>query len=237
MKTYVLLLADEFENIRKVCLNNYNLDPAHYYSAPGLAWDGMLKMTNVRLEHMQDKDMHVIVDKSIRGGMCYFSHKHAIANNPLLGYSYDASRPNSFILYLDMNNLYGCTMCEPLLEKNFDLLLEDQIVNFDVNTILDDSPAGYILEVDLDYPIYLYDVHSDFPLGLQSLKVNQDDLSPYTKSSASKLGIKPGKCNKLIANLRSKERYALHNRNLKLYIRLGMAVTKIHRIISFTQSR
>ena len=85
LKTNVLLLADVFKNFRKVCLNNYHLDPVHYYSASGLAWDGMLKMANVRLKLMQAKDMHVIVDKSIRGGMCCISHKHAIANNSLLG--------------------------------------------------------------------------------------------------------------------------------------------------------
>ena len=236
LKTDVLLLADVFENFRKVCLRNYHLDPAHYYSAPGLAWDGMLKMTNVRLELMQDRDMHVIIDKSVRGGMCCISHKHSIANNPSLGDSYDASKPNSFIVYLDMNNLYGTAMCESLPEKDFDFLLDDQIANFDVNSIPNDSTTGYILEVDMDYPNLLHDVHSDFPLCPQAFAVNPDDLSPYTKSLASKLDIKPGKCNKLISDLRSKQRYALHYRNLKLYMRLGMVATKIHLIISFTQS-
>ena len=194
----------------KVCLKNYRLDPAHYYSAPGLAWDGMLKMTNVRLELMQDKDIHVIIDKSVRGGMCCISHKHAIANNPLLDDSYDASKPNSFIIYLDMNNLYGTAMCEPLPEKDFDFLPVEQIANFDVNSIPDDSPTGYILEVDVDYPNHLHDMHSDFPLCPQALVVNPYDLSPYMKFLASKLNIRPGKCNKLISDLRSKKRYALH---------------------------
>ena len=237
LKTDVLLLADVFENFRKVCLRNYHLDPAHYYSAPGLAWDGMLKMINVRLELMQDRDMHVLLDKSVSGGMCCISHKHAIANNPSLGDSYDASKPNSFIVYLDMNNLYGTAMCEALPEKDFDFLLDDQIANFDVNSIPDDSTTGYILEVDMDYPNHLHDGHSDFPLCSQAFAVNPVDLYPYTKSLASKLDIKPGKCNKLISDIRSKQRYALHYRNLKLYMRLGMVVAKIHRIISFTQSR
>ena len=237
LKTDVLLLADVFENFRKVCLKNYHLDPAHYYSSPSLAWDAMLKMTNVSLELMQDRDMHVIIDKSARGGMCCISHKHATANNPLLTDSYDPSKPNSYIIYLDMNNLYGIAMCEPLLEKDFNFLPDDQIINFDVHTIPDDSPIGYILEVDIDYPSHLHDMHSDFPLCPQALVVNPNKLSPYTKSLANKLDIKPSKCNKLISNLHSKERYALHYKNMKLYTRLGMVVTKIHRIISFTQSR
>ena len=194
-------------------------------------------MTNVRLELMQDRDMHVLIDKSVRGGMCCISHKHAIANNPSLGDSYDASKPNSFIVYLDLNNLYGTAMCESLPEKDFDFLLDDQIANFDVSSIADDSTSGYILEVDMDYPNHLHYVHSDFPLCPHAFAVNPNYLSPYTKSLASKLDIKPGKCNKLISNLRSKQRYALHYRNLKLYMRLSMVVAKIHRIISFTQSR
>ena len=89
LKTDVLLLTDVFENFRKVRLKNYYLDPAHYYSSPGLAWDAMLKMTNVRLELMPDRNMHVIIDKSVRGGICCISHKNAIANNLLLNDSYD----------------------------------------------------------------------------------------------------------------------------------------------------
>jgi len=66
LKTDVLILADVFEAFRKTCLRDYKLDPAHYYSAPGLAWDAMLKMTKVELELMQDREMHDIVDKGIR---------------------------------------------------------------------------------------------------------------------------------------------------------------------------
>ena len=123
--------------------------------------------------------------------------------------------------------------CASLFQKDFDFLLDDQIANFDVNSIPDDSPTGKILEIDLEYPSHLHDVHSDFPLCPQAIMILPDDLSPYTKCLASKLNIKPGKCNKLIYDLRGKERYALHYRNLKLYTRLGMIVTKIHRIISF----
>ena len=129
---------------------------------------------------MQDRDMHVIIDKSVRGGMCCISHKHAIAINPSLGDSYNASKPNSFIVYLDMNNLYGTAMCVSLLEKNFDFLLDDLIANFDVNLIPDDSTTGYILEVDMDYPNHLHDVHCDFPFCPPAFVVNPDDLSPYT---------------------------------------------------------
>ena len=59
----VLLLTDVFENFRDICIRNYNLDPAHYYTAPGLAWDATLKVTNVELELLSDMDMLLMVEK------------------------------------------------------------------------------------------------------------------------------------------------------------------------------
>jgi hypothetical protein len=145
--TDVLILADVFENFRSICLANYKLDPLHYYSSPGLAWDAMLKKTGVRLELMQDREMHDIIDKSIRGGISCISHKHAVANNPHIPESYNAALPSSYIMYLDANNLYGCAMSQPLPEKEFDFLLEEQIESFDFMSVPDDAPEGYILEV------------------------------------------------------------------------------------------
>lgn len=128
-------------------------------------------------------------------------------------------------------------MVEPLPEKNFDFLTEEQVSSFDVTKIPDDGPEGYILEVDLDYPERLHNAHSDYPLAPESTAINPDELSPYTKLLAEKLNVKPSGCKKLISNLKSKERYAVHYRTLKLYLELGMTLSKIHRIISFSQSR
>ena len=65
----VLLLADVFENFRDICIKNYNLDPAHYYTAPGFAWDATLELTEVKLELLSDPDMLLMVEKGIRGGV------------------------------------------------------------------------------------------------------------------------------------------------------------------------
>jgi hypothetical protein len=93
-----------------------------------------------------------------------------------------------------------------------------------------------MLQVDIEYPEELHDSHNDYPLCPEALTVQPDELSPYTKALADKLVITSGSCQKLICNLKTKHRYAVHYRNLKLYVRLGMKVTKIHRVISFTQS-
>jgi hypothetical protein len=90
----------------------------------------------------------------------------------------------------------------------------------------------------LDYPSHIHNLHSDYPLAPESAVIDPADLSPYTQSLADKLGISStGGCRKLVATLKPKRRYAVHYRNLKLYVQLGMVVTKIHRVISFKQSR
>ena len=128
-------------------------------------------------------------------------------------------------------------MCESLPEKEFDFMTEEQLATFDFLSVPDDAPEGYILEVDLECPADLHDAHSDYPLCPESTIIRPEDLSPYTVSLAEKLGVKTSGCRKLVGTLKRKERYTLHYRNLKLYVRLGMRLTKIHRAISFTQSR
>ena len=107
--TDVLLLADVFENFCTICLTSYGLDPAHYYTSPGLAWDAMLKMTGVELELLTDPDMHLFIEEGIRGGVSMICKKHSVANNPYIE-GYDASKPSIFLSYLDCTNLYGHSM-------------------------------------------------------------------------------------------------------------------------------
>ena len=71
----VLLLADVFENFRDICIKNYNFDPAHYYTSPGLAWDAALKVTEVKLELLSNMDMLLMVEKGIRGGVSMISNR------------------------------------------------------------------------------------------------------------------------------------------------------------------
>ena len=72
----VLLLADVYEKFRNICIKNYKLDPAHYYTAPGLVWDAALKVTKVKLELLSDIDMLLMVEKGIRGGVYMISNHY-----------------------------------------------------------------------------------------------------------------------------------------------------------------
>ena len=104
--TDTLLLADVFENFRKVCQERYGLDPAHYYSAPGLSWDALLKKTGAELELLTDMDMHLMIERGMRGGISMASKRYAKANNPKVQ-DYDPEKQTNYITYLDANNLYG----------------------------------------------------------------------------------------------------------------------------------
>ena len=230
LKSDILLLADVFENFRKTCLQYYKLDPCHYFSSPGLSWDAMLKMTDIKLELITDIDMYQFIEKGMRGGISYIANRYGKANNKYMK-NYDEKAPSKYIMYLDANNLYGWAMSQALPTGNFKWLSPKQIEK--INLYTDDSKKGLILEVDFEYPQELHDLHNDYPL---KVKVAQDMLSDYCKKIADKFNISSGLVHKLIPTLNDKEKYVLHYRNLQLYLSLGLKLKKIHRVLEFEQS-
>ena len=133
-----------------------------------------------------------------------------------------------------MNNFYGWAMSKYLSYKGFKWLKNfDQ---FDVISINEKNPIGYLLEVDLEYPDKLHELHNDYPLAPEKHAVSSDMLSKYCKKIADKYEIKVGYVKKLIPNLGTKTNYVVHYNNLQLYLPLGMKLTKIHRVLEFKQS-
>ena len=94
------------KNFRNKCIEIYELDPAHFLSAPGLAWQACLKKTGIRLELLIDVDLLLMVEKGIRGEICHVVYRYAKANNKYMK-NYDKNKESVHILYLDANNLYG----------------------------------------------------------------------------------------------------------------------------------
>ena len=232
LKKYVLLLADVFEKFIDTCLKFYKLDPCHYFSSPGLSWDAMLKMTGVRLEKIVDIDIYLSIEKALRRGISYITKRYSEANNKYMK-NHDPKKPSKFITYLDMNDLYSWAMSDYLPYGWFKWL--KNIDKFDVNSISEKRPTGYILNVDLKYPDELHVLPNDYPLAPEKLAITYGMLSDYCKKSADEYEIKVGEVKKLIPNLSNKTNYAIHYRILQLYLSLGMKLAKIHRVIIFKQ--
>ena len=228
LKSDVLFLADVFENFRATCLKHYNLDPAHYYTSPGLAWDACLKETGQKLQLLHDYDMLMMFENGIRGGISHISKRYAEANNPYMN-NYDPDKPTSYIQYLDANNLYGWAMSQALPTGKFkwmkDLTVKSVIKILGKEQAREqkqggfggkNSPQGFIFEVDLEYPKELWKSHNDYPLAPERVEVD---------------GVE-----KLICHFKSRRNYVVHFVNLRQYLEMGMILTAVHRGISFNQS-
>ena len=130
------------ENIRGKCIKIYELDPAHFLSAPGLAWQACLKKTGVNLELLTDIDMLLMAEEGIRGGICQAIHRYAKANNKYMN-NYDKSIESSYLMYLDANNLYGWAMSQKLPVNGFKWIedlseFNERFIKFIMKIVIED---------------------------------------------------------------------------------------------------
>ena len=167
-------------------------------------WDAMLKMTGIKLEKISDIDVHLFLEKGMRGGISYISKIYSKSRGNAK-HSDDIS-----IMYWDDNNLYGWAMIQDLPYKSFKFLSEEEIKKFDFGSINKNNKIGYILEVDLEYCKELHDLHNDHPLCPEKVEVCYDMLSKYFKDIIDWYDIKAGGVKKLIPNLYDKVRYVVH---------------------------
>ena len=150
-----ILLANVFEDFRKVCLDKCGLDPSHFYTAPGLAWKACLKKTKIRLQLLLDPDMLLMFERGIRGGITQSVHRWAKANNPYMGSEYAPREPTLYVQYPDANNLYGWAMSQPLPTGGFRWV---DVKPDEISKLVNSSEKGYLLEVNLlGHSIYVTD--------------------------------------------------------------------------------
>ena len=195
----ILLLADIFE---QSCM-------PQELSARSCSLLYGTRIGQVKLETLHDIEMHQFLEQGMRGGISMITHRYAKANNKYLQ-DYDPEKPTSFIIYKDANNLYGRAMSQPLPIRDFEWMPERQIASFDVTTVTDDADTGYILEVDLEYPPELHDLHSDYPLAPEKIEISPEMLARYQLNLKDELEYTPAKVAKLVPNLWNKRKYVIH---------------------------
>ena len=140
-----------------MCIKEYELDPAHFLSLPGLAWQACLKKTNIELELLTDYDMLLMIEEGIRVGICHSIHRYAKTNNKYMK-NYNNNEESSYIQYLDANNLYGWAMFKKLPVNEFKWLDNEHVINEEfIKNYNENDKKGYILEIDVKYPKKLRD--------------------------------------------------------------------------------
>ena len=208
------LLADVFENFRKVYLKEYKLEPCYFVSAPGLAWTAMLKLTKVKLELLTDVDMLLTFEEGTGGGISQAIHKYATANNKYMK-KFNKRLISTFPQYLDANNLYGWAMCKKVPTGWFKWIDVKEFTEEKIKSYDDNSNTGAILKVDIEYPKELHNLHKDLPFLCERRRLD--------------------KTSKLVTTLDDKEEYAIQISALKQALDHGLILKKVHNNLEFKQ--
>ena len=208
----VLLLADIWYNFRNVCYKIYGLDCCYYYTAPSLSWDAMLKITNIELELLTDIEKYLFVESGIHGGISQISHRYAEAKNKYLK-NYD--KKESYILYLDANNLYGGAMCEYLPIKDFEWN-KDKWTKEKILSLSNDAKTGYLFSVNLSLDESLYSHFNNYPIFPELLAIKTRDRNLWQQENHKENYIK-----KLCLRFHDKKNYVVNYRCFKLALSLG----------------
>ena len=234
-KMDVLQLTDVFENFVEKSTLEYGINPLYSYSLPGYTWKAGLKLTNIKLDFIKDKQLLLLLENNIRGGI-----------SSVMGPRYIESNENTKLLYIDANNLYGWAMSQYLPTGDFkkmrlfgscedydnDELLIDEIKE-DILSTPDDNEFGYFIECDLEYSAEIKEKTENFPLCPYQTKADPNLFSEYM-NSVKQPNYKPTE--KLMCDLTNKYNYMMHYRMFKFYTKLGLKVTKITAIYRFKQS-
>ena len=217
----MLLLTDIFQNYIDTCKKAYGINPLYSYSTPSFTWKAGLKMTGVKLDYITDDKLSLLLENNMRGGP-----------SSCMGNRY-VKRGERKIVYEDMNNLYGWSMSQYLPTGDF---YEIEVTRSTLKTILrtpDNDEHGFLIECDLEYPSSIHEKTKYFPSLPHKKTIKVDDFSPYMMAN------KPEKyklTEKLIMDQTNKQRYFLHYRDLKFYIRHGIRISKVYTVYKFKQS-
>jgi len=232
----VLLLADCFENFRRVCQKNFLLDPARFLSLPHLAWNALLLHTNVKLEILPSTDMYFFIKRGIRGGVASIMHRFVDdINIPEMGKEFQPDKARKEIASFDCTNLYGLALCKSLPLRGYRWLSAGEINAFEIESVSAKSETGYILSVDLEYPDRLHDEHDMLPLCPEKVTIPPAEWSNFNLLRGADFG-EFKSTEKLIPHLKGRNDYVIHGVHLKFCLKQGLVLKKIRRVLAFKQS-
>ena len=235
LKIDVLLLADVFEEFRNTCLKNYKLDPAHFCTAPRLAWQALLKTAAEYCEHekrrkdcelcpnefrlglLTDIDMLLMVEKGIRGEITQAVKRYARASNKYTKDLYNLEEESIYLQYLGPNNLYGWAMVHNLPTHVFLWKDAEDVTPEKIDKLVKKEKRGYLLELDVEYPKELHENHNELPVLAERMKIGRED--------------------KLVPNLKDKKGYVVDIKALDQALKHSSKLKKLNRIIEFQQGR
>lgn len=253
LKIDVLILQAVFDNFRHNIWNEFKIDPCFYISLPSLSMDLFLQTSKAKIELITDSEIYDFVLKGMYGGLSYIGQRYEEANNKYMS-NYDAKKPSKYILYQDYNSLYPSVMSScrlPVGDFHWiehdtpEEMMEEMNNIISSNDYYDNQPIksgkGYLLEVDIEIPEDLHDKFREYPLFPERKQITGDQLSDIQKERAVALGLATGdgkdykSQTKLITDLTPKENYVIHFQCLKLALQEGCKVTKVHKILEWTE--
>ena len=165
-------------------------------SGPSLSWDGKFKLAKIELELISDPDMFIFFEKGIKGGISYISDRYSKANNKYLK-SYDPKQESKNIIYLEAI-VYMAMQCLNFFQQ---VDLNGYPKKFNLNKYTSNSSKGCVLEVDLEYPKELWNLHNDYPLAPNKIEIKREMLSDYQLKIDDLYNIHIGNAKKLVPNI------------------------------------
>ena len=258
MKLYLLsdicLLADVFQMFRTNSLDEYQLGPAYFVSAPQLAWNALLKHINRSIPLITDSELYPMIQPNICGSNFHASVRYSRANNKLMGSLYDTKKPTSYIMEVDVNNLYNWAMSRKMPDCKFEWVSADEcctmkqqlnfadgrIAIFDQglfdHRVLDEKKC-FIFVVDLEHPPEPHERDDDYPLAPDVITIETKVTGEKQHNlRAQYFGAACPFSRIMICSFLPKKHYVVLGQLRRFYLDRGIKPVKVHRAIRFNST-
>lgn len=232
------LIVDIWQSFDKFCMEHFKLSPSHFLSLSGYVYSIAMYNANADWNYVVEPEIAEMINRWSRGGMVANFVKSAVGNNEMIDNFNENEKERVYITSIDLASAYSHIMCSPLPYSDFKLITEP---NIDYNAIINDNdqnPTQYIVEADLKYPNELHSVHRSFPLAPSRVTLKDETVSPYQRQLYNDLHsntMNEMNLNRLALCFGDKEKYVLHSKNLRYYLKMGMKLTKITKAVQFTE--